>query len=124
MGTLTQKQIENFWADGVLVVEDAVSAKELTDLKKVFEGWVEESRSYTKDYGETLDGRPRFDLQSGHRPDKPALRRVQSPEEVSDIYANVMRKARTVDYCADLLAPILNSITAKLIQNYRGLPLK
>ena len=38
MGTLTQKQIENFWADGVLVVEDAVSAKELTDLKKVFEG--------------------------------------------------------------------------------------
>ena len=93
MGTLTQKQTENFWADGVLVVEDAVSAKELTDLNNVFEGWVEDSRSYTKDYGETLDGRPRFDLQPGHRPDKPALRRVQSPEEVSDIYANVMKSA-------------------------------
>ena len=73
----------------------------------MFEGWVEDSRSYTKDYGETLDGRPRFDLQPGHRPDKPALRRVQSPEEVSDIYASVMRKARTVDYCADLLGPNL-----------------
>ena len=91
----------------MLVVEDAVSAKELSDLKQVFEGWLEESRSYSKDYGETLDGRPRFDLQPGHRSDKPALRRVQSPEEVSDIYANVMRKARTVDYCADLLGPNL-----------------
>jgi ectoine hydroxylase-related dioxygenase (phytanoyl-CoA dioxygenase family) len=107
MGALTQQQIDKFWADGVLVVEDAVSAKELADLKQVFEDWVEESRSYSKDYGETLDGRARFDLQPGHSSDKPALRRVQSPEEVSDIYANVMRKARTVDYCADLLGPNL-----------------
>ena len=73
----------------------------------MFEGWLEESRSYSEDYGETLDGRARFDLQPGHSSDAPALRRVQSPEEVSDIYANVMRKARTVDYCADLLGPNL-----------------
>ena len=48
MGALTQEQISKFWADGVLVAEDAVSAKELSDLKQVFEGWVEESRSYRK----------------------------------------------------------------------------
>ena len=107
MGALKQEQIGKFWADGVLVAEDAVSAKELSDLKQVFEVWIEDSRSYSEDYGETLDGRPRFDLQPGHRPDKPALRRVQSPEEVSDIFENVMRKARTVDYCADLLGPNL-----------------
>ena len=103
MGALNQEQIEKFWADGVLVVDHAVSATELADLNQVFQGWLEESRLYSKDYGKTLDGRPRFDLQPGHRSDKPALRRVQSPEEVSDIYANVMRKARTVDYCVDLL---------------------
>ena len=107
MGALSQEQIDKFWADGVLVAEDAVSAKELSELKQVFEGWVEDSCSYSEDYGETLDGRPRFDLQPGHRPDKPALRRVQSPEEVSDIFESVMRKARTVDYCADLLGPNL-----------------
>ena len=105
MAGLTQEQIDKFWTDGVLVVEDAVSAKELADLKQVFQGWLEESRSHSKDYGKTLDGRPRFDLQPGHRSNKPALRRVQSPEEVSEIYANVMRKARTVDYCVDLLGP-------------------
>ena len=98
MAALAREQIDKFWADGVLVVDDAVSARELIDLKQVFQGWVEESRSQCKDYGETLDGRPRFDLQPNHRADKPALRRVQSPEEVSNIYANVMRKARTVDF--------------------------
>ena len=67
MGTLTQTN-RKFLGRWTLLVEDAVSAKELTDLKKVFKGWVEDSRSYTKDYGETLDGRPRFDLQPGHRP--------------------------------------------------------
>ncbi len=107
MGALTREQIDKFWGDGVLVVEDAVSAEELAGLKQVFESWVEESRLYNGDYGETLDGRPRFDLQPGHRSDKPALRRVQSPEEISDIFANVMRKARTVDFCIDLLGPNL-----------------
>ena len=120
MGALTQEQIGKFWADGVLVAEDAVSAKELSELKQVFEGWVEDSCSYSEDYGETLDGRPRFDLQPGHRPDKPALRRVQSPEEVSDIFENVMRKARTVDYCVDLLGPNLKFHHGKVNSKLSG----
>ena len=65
MAALTQEQIDEFWANGVLVVEGAVSDKEIADLKQVFEKWLEESRSYSKDYGETLDGRPRFDLVAG-----------------------------------------------------------
>ena len=36
MAALTQEQIDKFWTDGVLVVEDAVSAEELVDLKQVF----------------------------------------------------------------------------------------
>ena len=53
----------------------------------------------------TLDGRPRFDLQPGHSACSPGLRRVQSPEEVSDVYARVMRTAKTVDFCVDLIGP-------------------
>ena len=67
---------------------------------------MEESRSYIKDYGETLDGRPRFDLQPGHNLISQRCG-VCNRQEVSDVYANVMRKARTVDYCADLLGPNL-----------------
>ncbi len=107
MAHLTQEQKDQFWRDGVLVVDNAVSGDQLADLRRVFSEWVEESRTYADDYGETLDGRPRFDLQPGHSSEKPALRRVQSPEEVSDTFSSIMREARTVDFCAELLGPNL-----------------
>lgn len=105
MAVLTQGQRDRFWRDGVLVMEDAVSAPELENLRAVFAGWVEESRRHETDYGETLDGRARFDLEPGHSARTPALRRVQSPEEVSDVYAGVMRHAHMVDAVAELIGP-------------------
>jgi len=105
MGLLTQAQIDKFWRDDVLVVENAVSAIQLSALRTEFQTWVEESRSHSSDYGETRDGRRRFDLQPGHSAKTPGLRRVQSPEEVSAAFESVMRNARTVDYCADLIGP-------------------
>lgn len=107
MAILTQEQKDTFWRDGVLVVEDAVTPEQLTALRDQFTDWVEESRAQTGDYGETLDGRPRFDLQPGHTADTPGLRRIQSPEEVSDVYADIMRTAATVDICAELIGPAL-----------------
>ena len=107
MSGLTREQKEQFWRDGVLVVEDAVTPAQLSDLRAVFAEWVEESRKHDADYGETLDGRARFDLEPGHSAETPALRRVQSPEEVSQVYADVMRTARTVDLVADLIGPSL-----------------
>lgn len=105
MGLLTQEQKDRFWRDGVLVIEDAVTIDELISLRAVFSAWVEESRAHDKDYGVTLDVRPRFDLQPGHSANAPGLRRVQSPEEVSDVFAGIMRGAATVDFCAELIGP-------------------
>ena len=107
MSVLSQEQKDQFWRDGVLTLEDAVTPEELAKLREVFQGWVEESRNHEGDYGETLDGRARFDLEPGHTAASPALRRVQSPEEVSDVYADVMRNARTVDFVVDLIGPAI-----------------
>ena len=107
MGVLTRGQRDQFWRDGYLMVADAVTPVQLCSLRDVFEHWVEESRAYDNDYGETLDGRPRFDLEPGHSADAPALRRVQSPEEVSEVYATVMRSARMVDMVAELIGPAI-----------------
>ena len=104
---LSTEQVDAFWRDGVVVAEDAVTPEQLAALRAVFDGWVDESRAHAEDYGETVDGRARFDLQPGHSPETPGLRRVQSPEEVSEVYANVMRGAATVDMVADLIGPNL-----------------
>lgn len=120
MGVLTKNQIDKFWRDGCLVIEDAVTPAQLNSLRDVFEQWVDESRAHDKDYGETLDGRPRFDLEPGHSADAPALRRVQSPEEVSEVYANVMRTARTVDMVAELIGPAIKFHHGKINSKLPG----
>lgn len=107
MGMLTEEQITQFDRDGVLVLDNAVTQEQLRALRATFNGWVEDSRTQTEDYGETQDGRARFDLQPGHTAQQPGLRRIQSPEEISDVYAKVMREAATVDYCAALIGPSL-----------------
>lgn len=107
MTLLSKNQIDQFWRDGYITLENAVTPQELADLRRVFSGWVEESRGHMDDFGKTLDGRARFDLEPGHSADTPALRRVQSPEEVSEVFADVMRNARTVDFVADLIGPSL-----------------
>ncbi len=107
MGLLSRQQIDKFWQDGVLLVPNAIDEPQLAKLRSQVNAWVDESRQHLDDYGVTIDGRPRFDLQPGHNADAPALRRVQSPEEVSEVFADTMRNARTVDYCADLIGPNL-----------------
>ena len=100
---LSQNQKKQFWTDGFLLVENAINDRQLEKLKKTFLDWVNDSRNYKTDYGETMDGRPRFDLQPGHSSDVPGLRRIQSPEEISEVFADVMRNGRSVDMCAELI---------------------
>ena len=121
MSFLTQEQKDTFWQTGFLVIADAVTTEELEGLRNVFSRWVEESREYKTDYGETLDGRPRFDLQPGHSAEKPGLRRIQSPEEVSDLFANIMRNAATVDFCAELIGPSIRFHHGKVNSKLPGI---
>ena len=79
---LTDEQIGKCWRDGVLIVPTAVTSNQLAALRGDMELWVEESRSHDGPYGETIDGRPRFDVQPGHSEDRPALRRGSAPTAV------------------------------------------
>lgn len=103
---LTQTQVETFWRDGCLVAEDAVTPAQLAALNAEIARWVEASRAHTKPFGEpTIDGRPRFDMGAEHTAEKPALRRINNPSDVSPAYLDVMRNARMVDMVADLIGP-------------------
>ena len=107
MALLTETQKDRFWRDGYLVIENAISEADLAALRSDFVAWVDESRDHRQDFGETLDGRARFDLEPGHSADAPALRRVQSPEELSEAYVKVMRTAPMVDMVAELIGPAI-----------------
>ena len=117
---LTKAQIDLFWDTGVIMVEDAVTSNQLDGLKAVFSNWVKESQNHSEDYGEVLDGRPRFDLAPGHSKKNPGLRRVQSPEEISTAYADVMRNSKIVDFASDLVGPAIRFHHGKINSKLPG----
>jgi len=100
---VTQSQIEQFHQQGFLVVEGVLSAKEIADLQSDFDIWVEESKQHTEVWGETLDGRPRFDLEGDHSAEHPSLRRVSSPTEISSAFYHAALTSRMAEIAGQLL---------------------
>ncbi len=113
-------QVERYERDGYLLLEDALTPERLDALNEVFAGWVEESRSHDGPWGETFDGRPRFDVEPGHCPEQPALRRVASPIEVSDAYLGVMRDNPALRAVVQLVSPNLRFRESKLNSKLPG----
>jgi ectoine hydroxylase-related dioxygenase (phytanoyl-CoA dioxygenase family) len=103
---LTREQCDAFWRDGCLVAKNAVTGAQLGQLQACVRDWVQESRAHAAPFGEpTVDGRPRFDMGAEHCAERPALRRVNNPSEISTPYDDVMRNSAMVDMVADLIGP-------------------
>ncbi len=105
MTVLSQAQIDLFWRDGYLMAADAIDDRLLAALRAELDGWIAESRRHDAPFGETLDKLPRFDLEDGHRPDRPRLRRVNNPAEISEIYYQSTFESAMADMVADLIGP-------------------
>ena len=117
---LNDKQREQFWKNGYLVVENAVEPEELKALQDTFAEWVEDSRMHQAPYGETMDGRPRFDVEPAHTADKPGLRRINAPVEVSPAYFDVMTSSKMTDCVAELIGPNVKSHHTKINSKLPG----
>ena len=111
---MTSEQHERFDRDGAVVIENAITPSQLAALRAEFAAWVEASRSETAAYGQICDGRPRFDLEDDHTADRPSLRRVASPTDISETYAEVAFDSRMTDLAADLIGPDLRFHHAKI----------
>ena len=111
---LSADQVQSFDRDGYIVVDDVVTPGLMARLRRDFTGWVEDSRRHRAPYGETIDGRPRFDLEPGHTAATPALRRVSSPAEVSEAFFEAMARSRMVDAVAGLIGPNVKLHHAKI----------
>lgn len=102
---LTREQIDRFWRDGYLVVEDAVSPELLARLQQQFGRWVEESRAHTEPWGETINHLPRFHIEASHSADHPCLQRVNAPVEISAAYFEAMNTSPMTQMVTDLIGP-------------------
>jgi ectoine hydroxylase-related dioxygenase (phytanoyl-CoA dioxygenase family) len=103
---LSDAQIDQFWRNGYLVAPNGVTASQLERLRQEVAAWVEESRRHRAPFGPpTIDGRPRFDMGEEHSADRPALRRVNNPSDISAAYMEVVKSSAMTDMAADLIGP-------------------
>ena len=117
---LTEAQQAEFWEHGVIVLESAYSEQDLEPLRAQHQRWIEESREHDAPFGEMLDGRPRFDVEPVHSAAAPALRRVASPEEISDEFLDLIESGPMLEAVADLLGENLRFHHGKLNSKLPG----
>ena len=120
MNLLSARQVSRFEQQGYLFLENIIPAKQLKQLNHDFEQWKEESRSHSQPYGLTSDNRPRFDLEPEHSADRPALRRVASPVEISNACLELMRNSLALDAVAQLIGPDLKFNNSKINSKQPG----
>ncbi|MDC1340830.1 phytanoyl-CoA dioxygenase family protein [Oceanospirillaceae bacterium] len=114
MTVLTQCQKNQFWEQGFLVVEDVVERDHLASMQAQFASWVQASKAHDSAYGSTIDGRARFDVESGHSFEQPSLRRINAPIEVSEVFFNASMNSKMTDCISDLLGANVKFHHAKI----------
>ncbi len=105
MTTLTPEQIERYRRNGYLMVRHAVTGLALAAAQVQLADWIEQCRAHSGNWGTCADGKARFDLAEGHSADRPLLRRVSNPAEISPVCKNVLFDSAIPDIVADLIGP-------------------
>jgi len=104
---LTQAQRESYFNDGFLLVERAIGEDWLGKLRAATEELVERSRKVKQ-------SDPVFDLEPGHRPEAPRLRRVSNPVEQHPVFWEYCLNSALADIVADLVGPNVKFHHSKL----------
>ena len=104
---LTSKQIEFYHENGYLGVEGVLSADEVAELRRVTDEFVQLSASVTEHTAV-------FDLEPGHTPESPKLRRLKDPIEHHEVYRKCLHHPGILDIVAQLIGPALRTNGNKL----------
>jgi phytanoyl-CoA hydroxylase len=104
---LTQEQIDFYRTNGYITVAEVFPAEQMAELRQVTDQFVDKSRQATEHTDQ-------FDLEPGHTPQTPRLRRLKSPEQHHPAYDRVFRDQRVLDMVAQLVGPAVRHFGGKL----------
>ena len=110
---LTPDQVASYQSKGYITVPGIIGAGQIAELRRVTDEFVEKSRQVTE---HTAD----YDLEPGHTPETPQLRRLKRPEELHPAYDRVFRDARILDMVAQLVGPDVRHFGGKLNMKSAG----
>lgn len=108
---LSQQQIDSYHENGYLSVENVLSDEEISDLRRVTDEFVEKSREVTEHTNI-------FDLEPGHSPESPRVRRIKSPALHHTVYDQTLRHDRILNIVSQLIGPGIRYNGHKLNMKY------
>lgn len=104
---LSQSQIEIYQQNGFLSVEGVFSPQQIAAVGAVVEEFVERSREIT-------DHNDIYDLEPGHTPEQPRVRRLKNTVALHPVFEEMARSDRLLDTVAGLLGPEIRLHGSKL----------
>ncbi len=93
---LSQDQIDSYHENGYIGVEGVLNEEEIGALRETTDLFVEKSKTVT----EHTDV---FDLEPGHTPAEPKLRRLKSPIEQHEVYRNALHHPSILEIVSQLI---------------------
>ena len=104
---ISDKDVETYQRDGVIVVPEVLGADTLSQLRLVIAELVAGS-------AKTLEHTDVYDLEPGHTADNPRVRRIKTPHKVHKIFDDIVRSEPVLGILKKLLGPGLRLHGSKL----------
>lgn len=104
---LTQRQLDDYDRDGVLLVEDAVDAATLEAMREALAGLVAKSAAVTRNDDV-------YDLEPDHSRENPRLRRIKMPYSHHPVFRDFCRSEPLLSILKQLLGPNVRMHNSKL----------
>ncbi len=95
---LSERQVESYDEDGYIVVENVLDKRLLSRLLEVTTEVAASARGLT-------ESNEIIDLEPGHRPDTPQVRRIKKPHLAHEFYLELCAETCITDLLAPLLGP-------------------
>src|SRR2546421_545524 len=104
---LSREQINDYRERGFLAVEGVLPRGLIEQARSVVDEFVEQSRSVTEHTSV-------FDLEPGHTPERPRVRRLKEPCTIHPVFDAISRLPTILDIAADLIGPAIRYQGSKL----------
>jgi ectoine hydroxylase-related dioxygenase (phytanoyl-CoA dioxygenase family) len=104
---ISQDDVSRYRETGWLLVEDVLDAAQLAAIRGVIADFIEKAR----DVSQHTDV---YDLEPGHRPGDPKVRRIKTPHKHHKLFWEIARSPRLVAILQKLLGPALRLHGSKI----------
>src|SRR6202035_177828 len=106
-GMITERDVEAYKRDGVIVVPEVLDVATLTEVRSVIGELVAGS-------ARTLEHTAVYDLEPGHTAESPRVRRIKTPHKVHPLFNEIVRSAPVLEILKQLIGPNLRLHGSKL----------